>query len=111
MIERRGLPVRQPDTKAAHERIATLTAIIKMLERARYERLGGGQSSAASPPMVAYRFEDSRGRDCVARHMSCSPMQFPARDAADSLQLRARLRQGTVTIDAITSDLGTSRAP
>jgi len=32
---------------------------------ARDDRPFGG----ASPPMVAYRFEDSRGGDCVARHM------------------------------------------
>lgn len=33
---------------------------------ARDDRPYGG----ASPPMVAYRFEDSRGADCVARHLS-----------------------------------------
>ena len=33
---------------------------------ARDDRPFGG----ASPPMVAYRFEDSRGGDCVARHMA-----------------------------------------
>ena len=32
---------------------------------ARDDRPFGG----VSPPMVAYRFEDSRGGDCVARHM------------------------------------------